>query len=235
MAATDHLNPGQHGKYQLVRTKSPDHTNYGLRYGHQQVGNLMVTHHKQHTGIPIYPTDPEKRVGKYDTATRYPEEASWKGHDDLWASQAAVEAGVGGSGDVQIPLFRQPITRQRNEVFMLSMSKQHRAMVGTMLGVAGRDAVANTGIGLAPSNNLSEHSMQMVKGLAQRGVVSRHQVPSEVRNDTTWSEPWDMSDLPPPEPANIVPREEMEAGRKAFRSTIRPPKPVPDPNQGRLF
>lgn len=233
MAASDNLNSHQHGKYLMTRVQDTDSTNYTLRHGDMQVGNLLVSHHKQYTGRIIYPNDPATRIGKYDTTTREPEEASWKGHDEQWANQSAVQAGVGAEGDVQLPMFWQAHQPKHNEVFLLSMAKQHRAMTGTMLGVAHHDAVAKTGLGLTPSDNLSEHSLGMARGLAERGVVSRQQLPSAAKNDITWADPHDVSGKPVA-PQHLVSRDDMEAGRQAFRSKIRT-KPVADPNQGRLF
>lgn len=223
----------QFSKYLMTRVSDTDSTNYTLRHGDAQVGSMLVSHHKQYIGKPIYPNDPEKRIGKYDLTTRDPEEASWKGHDETWANMAAVSAGARPGDDVQIPLFAQAHQPKHNEVFLMAMAKQHRAMAGTMLGVADADAVAKTGVGLSASSNLSEHSLGMVKGLAARGVVPQGDVPKEAKNDITWEPPHFVGHRQP-SPQHIVSREDMQAGRMAFRSKIRT-KPVADPNQGRLF
>lgn len=239
MPADDHLNAAQHGKYVLSRLRDGARhdflaaTHYYLHHGDLDVGSMTVLHHPQTTGEIVYPTDPAARGRAWDTTTTDPEQASWKGHDQEWADVSAADSAVGWRNrDVQIPLFRQSASPPRNEVYIMTTAKQHRAMAGTMLGVANRDAEENTGHGLSSTSNLSKHSMQMVSKLADRGVVPRKDVPAALGNEMTFDPP--LPNRPAPEGSTPVSREDMERGRKAFRDTIRS-RPQVDPNQGRLF
>jgi hypothetical protein len=230
----------QFGGYSMVRKRDfADSTHFELHHKGMEVGSMSVIHYKQHTGDIIYPNDPDKREGRWDIATREPDEASWKGHDETWATNTAIAEGHRhpSISEVQIPLFKQTVRRQNNDIFLMSMARKHRAMAGTMLGVANNDALAQTGIGLSPSSNLSQHSHRLVTKLGARGVLNKAQVPDQPMNDITWEEPrpargasaFDAADYHP------IPHAEMEAGRQTVRNMIRPKRHRPDPNQGTLF
>lgn len=58
-----------------------------------------------------------------------------------------------------------------NEVHILETTRADRAMAPTMLGIAELESIRDTGKGLTPSTDLSDHSNRMVNKLAERGAV----------------------------------------------------------------
>lgn len=229
MAASDHLHPEQSGKYVMSRAEGDDSTSYRLNRGERAVGNMLVIHHKQHTGSALYPVDPGKREGPHDTVSSDQSRSSPEAYDRDWAVRARIHQGHQIGAEHQVPLFLQPHQHKHNEVFLMAMAKPDRAMAGTMLGVADADARAKTGVGLAPSHNLSEHSFGLTKHLAAKGVVPKSEVPDMAMNDITWEKPDYRSPF-----HDRVSHADLEAGRQAFRNTVRR-KSKADPRQGKLF
>lgn len=141
----------------------------------RDVGSLEVAHYpaRSHTQMPG-PLGEPVHGQPGGTAPGTPPELTQRGYNDTWArrqaltpSMAAHEGGVPG----QIPLFKHTSAHRSDVVDLMSVPKESRHMVGTMLGVAGNRAVANTGRALGAPHSLSPHSQRTVQHLQGTGAV----------------------------------------------------------------
>ncbi len=141
----------------------------------RDVGSLEVAHYpaRSHTQMPG-PLGDAVHGQPGGTAPGTPPEMTQRGYNEHWARRTALTPSMAeGEGGVvgQIPLFKHVSTHANDTVDLMSVPKESRHMVGTMLGVAGNRAIANTGRPLAAPHSLSPHSQRTVQHLQSAGAV----------------------------------------------------------------
>jgi hypothetical protein len=99
-----------------------------------------------------------------------------------------------------------------------------------LLGIAKHHADAR-GIPIKPSDDLSVHSMGMLRHMADRGIVSRSEVAPKVSNDLDFDDDYVISEstLDNAYPDDI-PKSTISAGRAALKSVLKESRPPRKPS-----
>lgn len=106
----------------------------------------------------------------------------------------------------------------------------------TMLGMADMDVRAKSGHPLAPSDNLSEHSLRIVRHLGARGAVNKEDIPTSEGNDLSfWNTAEELDQSVDLDDARDLPdyytdvSDRARDARKHIKSLLRPAKATPKP------
>jgi hypothetical protein len=134
--------------------------------------------------------------------------------------------------DNQIPLFLHDSKPATTKVDAMESTKEDRVAAMTMMGIADRESQLEGRGPLTPSNDLSKHSLRMVKHLEEKGATT-----TDVTSPTN-----DFSFLPKggaPFFGNLstteLPDDAVQAGRRRVREVLRTPKPQVTGEQTQLF
>ena len=135
----------------------------------------------------------------------------------------------------QLELFHH-IPRGRSTVESLYSDETTGSKIHamTLLGLADMHSRAETGQPLAPSRNLSSHSMRIVRHLADVGAIPEEQVPSSTLNRINFSNARDILAVSTKYGAAANNREssdvthEARAAKRHVSKMLRPEKPKPE-------
>lgn len=210
---------------------TPRSVHIGPIYGTSDTGEYertIVETGKEVEGTRAYsyrPNSPDKTSAMLEVSTKVQPSITIYPHNyqytDNWANRYAFQ-------DPQIPLFLHTPSEIRNEVTFLAGTKGARVPSMTMLGIADTDVRRDTGVGLTPSDDLSQHSLKLTKKMIRRGAT---QASSSMPTDPTNHIPFWNTEEPSSHLAFIgsyahglsegVPEEEVTAGKQKVRQIAR--------------
>ena len=139
--------------------------------------------------------------------------------------------------DDQLQLFAYDPPKPSHVQYLASRDNPGAKVAAmTMLGMADMDVREKTGHPLAPSENLSEHSMRIVRHLGARGAINKEDIPTHESNDLSfWSVREDLNDGVGLDEARDLPHfytdvsDRARGARKHLKSVLRPTKETPKP------
>jgi hypothetical protein len=154
--------------------------------------------------------------------TVYPKDYEYT---EKWANRTAQTDG-------QVPLFQHYSQPATNKVEHLQSTKNDRVAATTLLGIADRESQLEGRGPLAPSNNLSDHSLRMVDHLERKGATK---TPTNLEsNDLDFIKEHNTNFLNDNE-FTPIPDDTVKAGRRRVREVLRTPKPQVTGKQEQLF
>lgn len=122
--------------------------------------------------------------------------------------------------DAQKELFYHSHTPAVNEVRTVSGTERGRAHFPLLLSVANNDSLRKFGIPLSPPDDLSIHSLRVVRNLQNRGLVDPDaSIPESPTNSITFDAQPDWH--PIYDDQKEIPKREMAAGKSALREMLR--------------
>lgn len=140
----------------------------------------------------------------------------------------------------QLPLFHSremPGTFDIDIAFGSEKGRTHSMLMAATAKARGEEFVGPTE--LRPSTDLSEHSLQVVKGLQKRGKLPRSNYPSSPTNSVDFIDEDSLHSIldyvdphsPDPDEIKIVPAEDLKRGKNELRRFLgRLPKTTPPVN-----
>lgn len=229
---------GGHGPGR-TQYEAVDDVHYGRHPAVKAQMEVADAYTSSRTSYPKHPTRRTVDVG-HETRSRDPEmmqpnplrpdddarietpmvDRQLEGYDDMWARHNSEWGG--SEVDGQVPLFKHESQRHSAKVDYLRTTPGARALVGPLLGIAGREQMAK-GEALTPSDDLSRHSGRMVEKLNKNLGT---QFESGVMNDLTFQNQLSLGFAD--EFADSIPQSEVDAGRKTMRRVLRSGRPVRD-------
>lgn len=142
--------------------------------------------------------------------------------------------------DDQLQLFAYDPPKPSQVQFLVSRNNPGAKVAAmTMLGLADMDARAETGHPLKPSDDLSPHSLRIVRHLRDRGVVPSDDVPPSHDNDMGFHDSasylanhgHDLEDIQHPNSEYTDISDRARLARRHIKSLLRPTKATPKPRE----
>jgi len=154
-----------------------------------------------------------------------PEESTGRLNDQLERLNRKVP-----KGGQQVLFQHEPGIPEHYQVTYLAGSRIGRIHSMNLLGIA-KHMADTQGLPLKPSDDLSEHSMGMLKHMADRGIVPHSEVSTKIGNALDFDDDYVLGEATL---NNIykedVPKSTISAGREALKSVLKSSRPPRKPS-----
>lgn len=119
----------------------------------------------------------------------------------------------------QIGLFRHHTTPASNEVQFVEGTERGRTHFPMLLSIINNESMAQHGVPLTPSHDLSEHSLKFVNNLQRKGIVGDDpDIPGVPTNNMTFER---YPDIYPASSYKQISVDEVKEGKESLRKMLK--------------